>query len=182
MMHCNEDTRGTCYNLGILAGPRSLFSEMQEHIGPNTTIVLYDVGTRCLHGIFQPTSSPEMNIAPEAFQGRFPAQVRVHSIMVGQTRWDPSFGSTRYGPIDAEALHCMQEAIYKSAASRGSQERRTPHRPLRTHQRAHQQQTDNVATLDIDEAAHGTKKKKMKELGRPVQLFKVATTALQMRY
>ena len=70
MMHCNGNTRDICHDLGILAGPRSLFSEMQEHIGPNTTIILYDVSTRCLHGIFQPTSRPEMNIAPEAFQGR----------------------------------------------------------------------------------------------------------------
>ena len=41
---------------------------------------------------------------------------------------------------------------------------------------------DKEEHRDIDEAAHGTKKKKMKELGRPVQLFKVATTALHMRY
>ena len=49
-------------------------------MAPGTKLFLYNYRERELSGVFEATSYGDMNIMPDAFQGFFPAQVRIQCI------------------------------------------------------------------------------------------------------
>ncbi|GAA0140026.1 calcium-binding protein [Lithospermum erythrorhizon] len=72
---CSSKTKPDCYRykvLGLPAGKR----EMVENICKGMILFLYDVQKKLLYGIYKAAADGGYDIEPEAFNSKFPAQVR----------------------------------------------------------------------------------------------------------
>ncbi|GLU20815.1 hypothetical protein SLE2022_369960 [Rubroshorea leprosula] len=72
---CNGRTKPQCYQyrvFGLPAGKREVLAKIK----PGMKLFLYDFEVKLLYGIYEATSSGQLNLEEAAFSGRFPAQVR----------------------------------------------------------------------------------------------------------
>jgi len=78
MFLCNRATEEECLKSMIFAASTSMMENM-VNITEKTALFLYRlIPNRCvLHGVFQAEGVAGLNLKPEAFGGRFPAQIRV---------------------------------------------------------------------------------------------------------
>jgi hypothetical protein len=77
VFHCSDATFAECRGRGLLGAKPYLLKKMQQHIGPNTAVWLYNFQSQTLFGPFVPSGSAAMHIYAEAWNGGFPAQLRV---------------------------------------------------------------------------------------------------------
>ncbi|KAG0629175.1 hypothetical protein M758_1G082300 [Ceratodon purpureus] len=76
---CTSDTYMECMQWKLFALPAANKSEVMR-VAPGTKLFLYNYQARELSGIFEATSQGDMDLEPDAFQGLFPAQVRMRCI------------------------------------------------------------------------------------------------------
>jgi len=75
---CNYQTEGECFEKMLFGSPEKQFVDISR-IRVHTALFLYKVHRHhpVMHGVFAPVAKPEMNIDATAWNGRFPAQVRI---------------------------------------------------------------------------------------------------------
>lgn len=76
IMVCRNDTEGECIKRNLF-GTTPPGGQMLRALQIGDTGFLLNIEAGVLHGIFEAESQPQMNIEPDAWQGRFPVQVRV---------------------------------------------------------------------------------------------------------
>eukprot|EP00927_Polykrikos_kofoidii_P009485 TRINITY_DN13951_c0_g1_i1.p1 TRINITY_DN13951_c0_g1~~TRINITY_DN13951_c0_g1_i1.p1 ORF type:complete len:733 (+),score=115.05 TRINITY_DN13951_c0_g1_i1:121-2319(+) len=74
---CNNDTQRDCMNLKVLGSPASELPDMERCIRPGTQLMLFNIESFSLIGTFVAIGAPGSSLVPDAFGGRFTAQVRV---------------------------------------------------------------------------------------------------------
>lgn len=67
-------TKKECLERRLLALP-SAKAHFVKHIKAGMLLFLFEYGKKQLYGVFQATTDGAVDIVPDAFQGRFPAQV-----------------------------------------------------------------------------------------------------------
>jgi len=87
---CNNWTERECLDSKLFGSPKSERNRVSQ-VKEGDILFLLNYQTNRLHGVFEAVSDGKMDIYPYAFDGRFPAQVRVRRKM-----WCP--------PLDATAL------------------------------------------------------------------------------
>ena len=79
IFRCNEKTFQECLD-------RNLFGELEEYLplikqlNTGSTLFLYNTSNWNLYGIFKATSKGDKHIEPQAWSGKFPAQIRVKPV------------------------------------------------------------------------------------------------------
>jgi len=73
---CNNGTERECLALKLFGSPKKEWNRVSQ-IKRGDVLFLLNYETNRLHGVFEAVTDGEMNIEPYAFDGYFPAQVRV---------------------------------------------------------------------------------------------------------
>jgi hypothetical protein len=76
IMICRDDTEGECTKRNLF-GTSPSGGQMLRALQIGDTGFLLNIQSGTLHGVFEAESELQMNIEPDAWQGRFPVQVRV---------------------------------------------------------------------------------------------------------
>jgi len=79
IMLCNDDTEGECLERNLF-GDRAKRFEYLDEIRPGDIGFLLNVNKDELIGIFRACTEAQLHIEPDAWDGRFAAQVRVELI------------------------------------------------------------------------------------------------------
>ena len=79
VMLCNNDTEGECLKRNLF-GDRAKRFEYLDEINPGDIGFLLNVNKDELIGIFRACSEAQLHIEPDAWNGKFAAQVRVELI------------------------------------------------------------------------------------------------------
>ena len=98
---CNNRTRDECLNKRVFGLPAGALDEMQQHIGDQTLLFLFDLDRREMHGPFLAACKPGRNLVPGAWakrgsatNSRYPAQVRVLGAPT-KAAWGPLSATTK---------------------------------------------------------------------------------------
>jgi hypothetical protein len=76
MFMCSSATEGECLQRLLLGLQRKHLAKMQQ-IAPSTRLFLLNFQTRVVHGPFRTNRTAALDIVPEAWSGKFPAQLQV---------------------------------------------------------------------------------------------------------
>ena len=79
MFMCSRSTEAECLSRALLGLPRGSFAAMENKIDDQTRIFLLNFQTREVFGPFRANGAAALDIVPEAWGGKFPAQLRVHT-------------------------------------------------------------------------------------------------------
>lgn len=75
---CNNDTVDECFRLNLVGCPQPKLADM-KNLPEDAAIFLLNTESKEVHGMFEPDGKAAIAIVPEAWQGRFPAQLRFRS-------------------------------------------------------------------------------------------------------
>ena len=96
IMLCNDDTEGECIERNLF-GDKAKRLEYLDEIKPGDIGFLLNVNKDELIGIFQACSEAQLNIEPDAWDGKFAAQVRVELITELQRIKDAAYILSKAG-------------------------------------------------------------------------------------
>lgn len=71
---CNGRTKTDCYRYRVFGIPRGR-KDVVEGIKPGMKLFLYDFEKKLLYGVYEATIGGRLDIEPEAFDKKYPAQV-----------------------------------------------------------------------------------------------------------
>lgn len=71
---CNGRTKTDCYRYRVFGIPKA-GRNVVESIKPGMKLFLYDFEKRLLYGVYEATIGGKLDIEPEAFEMKYPAQV-----------------------------------------------------------------------------------------------------------
>merc|ERR1712137_328695 len=74
---CNHLTQEECVRNRLCGAPRRELGQMNRCITKDTKIFMLNINSRELLGVFRTHGCPDLDIDPDAFDGRFRAQVRI---------------------------------------------------------------------------------------------------------
>lgn len=77
---CSHRTERECFERTLFAMPKSAWNWVSQ-VKKGDILFLLNYQSNRLHGVFEATTDGTLNIEPSAFDGRFPAQVRVRRKM-----------------------------------------------------------------------------------------------------
>eukprot|EP00929_Paragymnodinium_shiwhaense_P120080 TRINITY_DN91986_c0_g1_i1.p1 TRINITY_DN91986_c0_g1~~TRINITY_DN91986_c0_g1_i1.p1 ORF type:complete len:1054 (-),score=180.69 TRINITY_DN91986_c0_g1_i1:3-3164(-) len=77
---CSNETQDEVLRRNLFAARRKELVRMQKHISDDSPLFLLNFESLKLLGTFAPIGAPEMDIEPEAYGGKYPAQVQVKPI------------------------------------------------------------------------------------------------------
>ncbi|XP_023635877.1 uncharacterized protein LOC111829930 [Capsella rubella] len=77
---CNGRTKNDCYRYRVFGIPRAR-KDVVESIKPGMKLFLYDFEKRLLYGLYEATIGGRLDIEPEAFDKKYPAQVGFRIVM-----------------------------------------------------------------------------------------------------
>ncbi|CAL9244534.1 unnamed protein product [Arabidopsis halleri] len=77
---CNGRTKTDCYRYRVFGIPRGR-KDVVESIKPGMKLFLYDFEKRLLYGVYEATGGGRLDIEPEAFDKKYPAQVGFRIVM-----------------------------------------------------------------------------------------------------
>lgn len=108
----NNDSQSEVLRKRLIAVREARLDLLQARISPNTSIFLYNHNTRTLLGIFQSRGTPALDIDPDAFGGRFRAQMKVglDTKTLQQCRDDKQYDG---GPLTVEEVLTLSEALHR---------------------------------------------------------------------
>lgn len=72
---CNGRTKTDCYRYRVFGLPRER-KDVVESIKPGMKLFLYDFEKKLLYGVYEATIGGKLDIEPEAFDKKYPAQVK----------------------------------------------------------------------------------------------------------
>ena len=75
---CKKDTEAECFGRMLFGDTRSFWNEIRD-VRRGDVLFLYNLETDVLFGPFIADSDGQLNIEPDAWGSRFPAQVRVRA-------------------------------------------------------------------------------------------------------
>eukprot|EP00959_Pyramimonas_sp_CCMP1952_P415046 8696363-Pyramimonas_sp.AAC.2 len=78
IFHCNNSTMHDCIRLNLFGSSRNDWPTMKHLNWRETAVFLFNVSSKTLHGIFECDGRVGLNLNPNAWRGRFPAQAAVH--------------------------------------------------------------------------------------------------------
>jgi len=90
---CSHGTEKECFERKLFAMPMSEWNRVSQ-VKKGDILFLLNYQSNRLHGVFEATTDGTLNIEPYAFDGRFPAQVRVRRKM-----WRPPLDETALLPL-----------------------------------------------------------------------------------
>ncbi|GMH35962.1 hypothetical protein BSKO_03830 [Bryopsis sp. KO-2023] len=96
---CNVDTFKECVDRKLFGLPSGRQSEVSR-IAPCTPLFLFNCTTKELICGFEADGYGKLNVSPSAFDGRFPAQVKIKILQPGL----PKLCAEQYGPVVFEDL------------------------------------------------------------------------------
>ena len=96
IMLCNNDTEGECLEHNLFGDMARRFEYLDE-IKPGDIGLLLNVNKDELIGIFRACSEAQLNIEPDAWDGKFAAQVRVELISELQRIKDAAYILSKAG-------------------------------------------------------------------------------------
>ena len=102
---CNNRTERECLERKLFGLPKSEWNRVSQ-VKEGDILFLLNYQSNRLHGVFEAVSDGKMDIEPYAFDGRFPAQVRVRTKM-------------RYPSLDEEALLPLIKRGWIRVSTRG---------------------------------------------------------------
>lgn len=71
---CNQSTKYECYRYRVFGLPLGRKNVVEE-IKPGAKLFLFDFEVKRLYGVYEATSAGNLYLEPEAFGGKYPAQV-----------------------------------------------------------------------------------------------------------
>lgn len=78
---CSNKTQDECIERGLFGGGVD-YNKVVKQVNPGDILCLYNLISHRLYGFYEATSKSSMNIVPEAWDGKFPWQVRVRPMVV----------------------------------------------------------------------------------------------------
>lgn len=72
---CNGRTKPDCYRYRVFGIPKGR-KDIVESIKPGMKLFLYDFEKKLLYGVYEATIGGKLDIEPEAFEKKYPAQVK----------------------------------------------------------------------------------------------------------
>jgi hypothetical protein len=101
---CTNETESECFQRALFGDTKKLWDEIKD-VKRGDTLFLYNVDTDVLFGPFTAESDGKLDIEPDAWGGRFPAQVRVGWKAISMVR----SASTKFGFLRTFAVRLSEE-------------------------------------------------------------------------
>ncbi len=113
---CKKETEAECFQRRLFGDTERMWESVKE-VKKGDTLFLYNIETDVLFGPFTASCDGGYNVEPEAWGGRFPAQVRVNWNVIGvitKASEELSFlREKRFRLKEEEAMQVLQKLIVK---------------------------------------------------------------------
>jgi len=125
---CNNTTQQECISQNLFGAERWKLGEMQQYIKPGIQILLFNFESATLMGTFVAQGDPKLSIIPNAFGGRFPAQLSV-KVLEKLVEVRLNFRRIEQGWVSIDTWSALQQHLKRAMVTDPNAEM-TPQVPL----------------------------------------------------